>query len=144
LCPDKVREVILARGHVNILATHKTTLEITKDARLSKRGNCVIAVSADKALSDLDMGLKQSLRREGARLTVTIEAAGIAEKLRAEGSSRLPLTHSADMVLRKSGHICNRTLAVHADKAAIDLSRNLVERLRDPSQQVRIELTVTV
>jgi hypothetical protein len=144
LYPDELKEVILARGHRNILATHQTTLEITKETCLSKRGNCVIAVSADKALTDLDADFKQNLRREEARLTVTIKAGGIAEKLYAHGSSRLLLTHPADMILRKSSYISNRTLAIQADKASIDLSRKIAEKLRDPAEQVIIELAITI
>jgi hypothetical protein len=44
--------------------------------------------------------------------------------------------------VRKSDYICGRTLAIRADKAAKDLSRKLVEELRNPSQRVRITLTV--
>ncbi len=36
-----------AQGHPNILATHKTTLEITKDTEVTGEGGCIIAVKAD-------------------------------------------------------------------------------------------------
>jgi hypothetical protein len=38
----------------------------------------------------------------------------------------------------------NRTLAVQADKAALDLSRDLVEKLKNPKQKVKITLEVHV
>ena len=47
------------------------------------------------------------------------------------------------MVIRKSDYVCERTLAVGADKAANDLSRALVEKLKNPKQEVRISLTVS-
>jgi len=144
LCPHELKEVILARGHENILATHRMTLEITKEVSLSKNGNCVVAVSADKALADLGANFKRNLRREGAALTVLITAGGITERLCAYGNSRLLLTHPTDMVLRKSSYISDRTLAVNADKASIDLSRRLVEELRDSTEQVKIELTIRI
>jgi hypothetical protein len=44
------------------------------------------------------------------------------------------------MVVRKSDYVCNRTLAVHADKAAQDLPKALVEKLKNPQQKVKITL----
>lgn len=136
----EVKEVIFARGHENILATHETALEITKEPNLSKKGNCVIAVSADKALNDLSLKFKDNLRREDSKVTILIEAGQIAETVNASGDPSLILTHPSDLVVRKSSYICNRTLAVKADRASCDLSRILVEKLRNPKQRVKITL----
>jgi hypothetical protein len=73
-----------------------------------------------------------------------IEAGDIVEVVNAFGSVRLILTHPTDMVVRKSNYICNRTLAIRADKAACDLSRRLVEKLKNQKQKVKITLTVKV
>lgn len=135
-------EVILANGHTNIQATYRTTLEITEDADLSKNGDCIIAVSASKALTDFDPKFKKLLQRENAKLTILIQAGEVAEVVNAFGSSRLVLTHQRDMVIRKSGYICKRTLAIKADKAALDLSKKFVNKLKDPKQEVKITLTV--
>ncbi|MCK4425081.1 DUF371 domain-containing protein, partial [Candidatus Bathyarchaeota archaeon] len=37
-----ITETIFAYGHENIQATHRSTFEITKDARLSEKGDCVV------------------------------------------------------------------------------------------------------
>jgi len=140
----EITEIILAYGHKNIQATHELTLEITKEAKLSKRGDCIIAVSADKAMADLSSGFKENLRKEDAKITMLIEAGEAADVVNAFGSPQLILTHPTDMVLRKSNYICHRTLAVQADKAACDLSRKLVEKLKNPNQEVKITLTVKV
>jgi hypothetical protein len=137
---SEIREVIFGYGHENIQATHKTTLEFTKDTHLSKKGDCIIAVATDKALADLSAEFKGKMRKPHAKLTITIEADTIIEQVTAHGSPKLILTHPTDMVIRKSDYICNRTLAVHADKAAQDLSRNLVEKLKNPKQKVKITL----
>jgi hypothetical protein len=137
-------EIILAYGHENVLATHKTTLAITKNSQLSKRGDCIIAVSANKAVEDLSRKFKQALHRDTAKITILIEADEIAETVNASGNPQLILTHPADIVVRKSSYICNRTLAIQADKAACDLSRKLIERLRDPNQKVKITLTLKI
>jgi hypothetical protein len=142
LCPSELKEVILAHGHGNISATHRTTFEITREAGLSRTGNCIIGVSADKALDDLSLDLKRNLRRKDARIKISIKAGELAETTVAFGSPRLILAHPTDIVVRKSDYISNRTLAVKADKAACDLSRKLVERLRSPTQRVEITLTI--
>jgi hypothetical protein len=127
-------------GHRNIQATHKTTLEITKDKHLTKRGDCIVAVAADRALSDLSAEFKETLRKTNAKLTITIEVDGTTEQINAQGSPNLILAHPSDLVVRKSDYVCNRTLAIHADKAACDLSRELIEKLKNPQQKVKITL----
>lgn len=144
MCPVELKEVILARGHENILATHKSTIEITKEAHLSESGNCIIAVSANKALSELSTRFKKNLLTDQAGLTISVEAGGFTETLSACGSPRLVLTHPTDIVVRKSGYVCSRTLAIHADKSACDLARNLVKKLRNSKQDVRITLTMKI
>jgi hypothetical protein len=140
----EITEVIFAHGHGNIRATHESTFEITKENELSKKGDCIIGVSADKAVADLNPEFKGSLRNENAKMTMLIEAGGIVEAVNAFVSRRLTLTHPTDIVVRKSSYVCSRTLAIKADKAACDLSRKLVERLKDPKQKVKITLTVEV
>jgi hypothetical protein len=141
---SKVREVVFGYGHENVLAAHKTTLEFTKDTRLSKKGDCIVAVNADKALADLSAEFKENLRKPHAKLTILIEADEVMEQLNAYGSPQLVLTHSTDIVVRKSDYVDNRTLAVHANKAARDLPRDLLEKLKNPKQKVKITLEVYV
>ena len=140
----EVTEIILGYGHENIQATHKTTFEITKEAQLSRRGDCIIAVSANKTMTDFSSESKENLHKEKAKIMILIEAGDAAEVVNAFGSPRLILTHRTDMVVRKSNYICNRTLAIQTDKAACDLSRKLAEKLRNPKQKVKITLTVRV
>jgi hypothetical protein len=144
LHPVESTEVITARGHENISATHETTLEVTKQALLSRRGTCIIAVEADKAIDDLSLEFKKNLRRDHARIVIRVEAGELAETITACGDPRLILVHPTDIVIRKGDYICNRTLAVHADKSACELSKELVKRLQNSRQIVRISLTVRV
>lgn len=138
----KTVEVIRAQGHENILSTNKTTFEITKDTHLTKRGDCIIAINADKAAADLSQEFKNTLRKENAKLAITIEADAENEIVKAFGSPLLTLTHLTDLVVRKSNYVCNRTLAIKADKAAKDFSRTLVKKLQTPKQTVIITLTI--
>jgi len=140
----EMTEIVFAYGHRNIQATHKSTLEITREAQLSKKGDCIIAVSAEKAVADLSQEFKEKLREKNARISMLIEAGEVAEVVNAFGNPRLILTHPTEMVVRKSSYVCSRTLAIQADKAAWELSREFVERLRNPKQKVKITLTVKV
>ncbi len=138
-----VSEVITARGHPNIQAIHPTTLMFTKDRHLSRNGDCVIAVAADKALADLGAEFKEQLRNPTAKITINIEVEDLKDEIRAVGSPKLCLCHTTDVVIRKSDYTCTRTLAIHADKASSDLSRELVEKLKNPKNLAKISITVT-
>jgi len=138
----KATEIIFAHGHENVLSTNRTTFEITKDTHLTRRGDCIIAVGATKGAADLNPKFKETMQKERARMTLSIEADSEAETIIACGSPHLSFTNPTDLVVRKSDYVCGRTLAIRADKAAKDLSRKLVEKLCNPNQRVRITLTV--
>jgi len=138
----RITEVVNARGHQNIQSTHKATFEITKETTLTKRGDCVIAVGAAKTAVDLNPRFIEVAKKENARITITIEVGEVKEVVKARGSPWLSFTHPTDLVVRKSGYVCNRTVAVKANKAASDLSRKLVEKMQNPLQEVKITLTV--
>lgn len=137
----KVVEVIYAKGHPNIQSSHHSTLQITKETTLTRRGDCIIAVAATKAAKDLNSKFKQVARHPKAQITITIEANNTQETIRAEGNPKLSFTHPTDLVIRKSSYTCSRTLAIHADKAAEDLTKQLKQKLRDPYQKIKITLT---
>jgi uncharacterized protein len=133
---------ISAFGHENIQATHPSTLMFTKEKHLSNTGDCIVAVAADKALSDLPQEFKDTLRKPNAKLTIILEAGGLKEEINASGSPKLTLTHPTDMVIRKSTYLSDRTLAINADKSSNDLPRKLVEHLKDANQKINITLIV--
>ena len=137
-----VTVVFSACGHENVQSTHRTTFEVTKEDTLSKRGDCIIAVESTKAAVDLPVEFKEAARKEDARITVTIEAGELKETVKARGSPQLLFTHPTDLVVRKSSYVCGRTLAICADRAAVDFSIEFVEKLRDPNQTVKVTLTV--
>jgi len=141
--PEKeAKETITALGHMNVRATHRTTLEFTKDRHLSGEGDCIVGTASDKSVADLCPEFTELLRKPDARLTLQVEAGEVIEEIHAFGSPRLILSHPTDIVVRKSDYICSRTIAVKADKAAMDLSRKLVEKLKNPQQKAKITLSV--
>ncbi|HID18145.1 TPA: DUF371 domain-containing protein [Candidatus Bathyarchaeota archaeon] len=130
-----------AWGHPNVRATHPTTLELTREARLTPKGDCIVAVKAQLAAAGLPADLKRLVRREGSTVTLELEVEGLRFQVKGLGSPRLTLTHPSDLVARKSGYACPRTLMIHADKAAADMPRKMVEALKaEVSVQVRIKV----
>jgi len=132
-------EVIKAFGHANILGTHKTTIEITKEKDLTLKGDCIIGIKADKACSDLNIKLKQEIRREN-KFKVVIKLNNISETFYGWGHKGLKLRSSRDIVFRKSNFICNRTILINCTKSSQDLNRTLIEKLKNENQL--IELTI--
>ena len=137
-----VTVVFFAHGHKNVLSTHKTTFEFTKEKTLTKNGDCILAVGSTKAAIDLPPEFKKAAKKEDSQITITIQAGEIQETTKAKGSKKLEFTHPTDLVVRKSDYVCGRTLAISSDKAAVDFSRELVEKLKDPNQAVTVTLTV--
>jgi len=137
----EVVETIVARGHPRIKARHPTTLMITKDREVGPRGDCIVAVAADKSAKDLSEIMKQAIRA-GHRVRVTLKVGDIAEVIHGLGHPALALEHPTDLVIRKSRFMCGRTLVIEADKAAGDLPRTFVASLRDPAAEIRISVEV--
>ncbi len=132
----------MAFGHENVQAIHPSTLMFTKEKHLTSTGDCIIAVAADKALSDLSQTFKETLRKPTSKLTIIIEVDGSTAEINASGSPKLILSHPTDIVIRKSDYISDRTLAIQADKSSNDLPRDLIEKLRNPKQKIKITLIV--
>lgn len=120
---------ITAVGHQNILATHKSTIELTKEDFLTHTGDCIIGVRADKACADLPDRFKELLKL-GRKVKITLECGGLKEVITARGDPRLTFESPTAMIIRKSDFVCGRTLCVRADKAAADLNRKLIEELK--------------
>jgi hypothetical protein len=135
-----VVERLNAHGHKAVKATHRTTFEITKEERLTSGGDCIVAVGADRGLSELSSEFMRLASRDEATITVTVEACGIVETATGKGSILLTFEDENDIVARKSSFICGRTLMIKSSKAAADFSRRLVKRLRDPETVVRVVL----
>ena len=131
-----------ARGHPAVLSTHPTTLELTKEIDVSKNGDCIIAVGSSVGLRDLPEPMKNALSSEACRVRLTLKLDAHRFAIEGRGAPGLTLSHPTDIVVRKSGFVSDRTLMVHASRAAADLPRSLVELLQDPSRKVFVELAV--
>ncbi|NOZ82946.1 MAG: DUF371 domain-containing protein [Euryarchaeota archaeon] len=134
--------MVTARGHVNITARHRTTLEITKETWLTPRGDCIVGVGADLALADFPERFKRLARRDEAIITLKLRAGEECFVVRGRGSRSLSFSDRVSMVVRRSGYTCGRTLMVQASAAACDLPRSMVRLLRNPEQVLIAEVCV--
>lgn len=123
-------DFISSVGHENVLATHASTLEITKDGHVTRRGNCVIGILASKSAAELREDLKKIIRSEGSVVVLFLSTPHSRDVVIARGSPDLRLTNRKSIVVRKSSYIDDRTVAILANKSAGDLDRKLVEDLR--------------
>ena len=119
-------------GHRNLLGTHKTTLEFTKDAELTSNGNCIIGVRADFELSQI----KKLLGFENIR--IRLEADGVSDEIIAKVNPAF--NDDEEIVIRLGEYDSSRTLGVRADKASIHLNRELVEKMADSRQKMIVEI----
>lgn len=135
-----VADVLYAKGHPNIKATHKTTLEITKEEHVTPRGDCIIAINATKAVKDLDPVLKSIIRRNDAIIIVVLETDNLKDVILAMGSQELLLSSDNKIIIRKSTYIEPATLGIRSNKAARDIDRRLIERLKNPDTVLKIKI----
>lgn len=122
--------IFYGRGNKNLVAKHKTTLEFTKDDWLTERGDCILLVSCNMAPRDFPEEIKQAIRRNQAKIKFVIRVEGLEDTVVGFGHPALTLTDDRSMVVRKSGFISPRTVAIHANKSAADIKRELVAKLR--------------
>lgn len=133
-------EILYGSGHGNIRATHKTTLEFTKEKSLTKKGDCIIAVNVDKGFSNLNQSFIDLCKSNDCKIVVILECEGITDEIIGSGHPDLTFQHPSDMVIRKSPFICPRTLMIRANKAARNLNKQLISKLQDAHAKVKITL----
>ena len=126
-----------AFGHPNIQATHKTTLEFTKDKDISLKGDCIVGVNADFKLDKLRKFIKKSNNKKISIIIQTISKnKKIKETIFAEINPEF--SDNKEFVIRKTDFVSERTFAIRADKAAFELSRNLIEFLREKENKISV------
>ncbi len=131
--------IIRCKGHGNIKAEHYSTLEFTKEKKLTEKGDCIVAVNCDQSIKDIPEDLKKHLLK-GGKINVKIKCCGEEDEIVAFGFDKLLFLHKTDIVLRKSEYIDERTLGVKASKAAKDLKRSLVKKLKQDNVDILIEI----
>jgi hypothetical protein len=138
-----LRERVSFRGHPMVLALHPTTIEITTETHLTRKGDCIVGVGASSGCSGLSEGVKAALRRDDARVVLRVVVGGESFAVTCRGDARLSLTHPHDIVIRKSDFISDRTLAVGASAAAKDIPRTIAKALTSADARGYLEIEVS-
>ena len=125
-----MKHVFHCFGHRNIRAKHPKTIEFTKDAHLTPRGDCIIGIRADFDLA--------SVRRLRGRLRITVEVEGVQDTFWAFTNPYFDDDH--EMVFRKSGFRSRRTLGINLNKGAAGLNRDIVQLMRNPEAKMEVIL----
>ncbi len=118
------------KGHKNILAKHRSTLEITKEDHLTKKGDCIIGICSSHSCFDLPDDLKKELKK-GKKIKIVIFTPVGEDIILAYGNPNLILTNKTSIVIRKSDFIDSRTLCIKANKSAKDINRKIIEYLKN-------------
>ena len=126
-----------AYGHPNILATHKTTLEFTKDDELSLNGDCIVGVKSDFELIKLEKFIKKSKNKN---IRITIQTISKSEKIKEKIIAEINPNFSSDkeLVIRKTGFVSERTFAIKSNKAAFELNRDLIRFLKEKESVIDV------
>ena len=131
------------QGHKNILSLHQKTLEITKDDELTSNGDCIVGVSANISCVDLPEKMKKKIRNPKTKITFSIRAGNKKFIIQGNGSKKLSLKHTKDIVLRKSAFTCSRTIAINCDNASSDIPRDFVKILQNPKTIASMTIEVS-
>ena len=129
-------------GNENIRSSHQKTIEITKESHLTPQGDCIVGVNATSSCADLPQELKDKLKNPDIKVIFSIRVGEHEFTIEGKGHPDLILTHSEDIVIRKSNFICPRTLAVKCDKASDLLPREMVSLLQNPKTKGTFTITV--
>ena len=123
-------EHIIAKGHANIKATHPSTFEITKENWLTPQGDCIIGISANKSPKQFGEEFKNIAKRGDAIILAILLSNGAFDYIIGKGSEKLTFKDNTRMVFRKSSYISDNTVMIKANKAARDISRKLIDKLK--------------
>jgi hypothetical protein len=126
-----------AFGDPNMLGTHPTTMEFTKEEFLTLRGNCIIGIKSSKACYDLNHELKQHIQT-GHCIRVEISDGIITDSFIGYGHPQLPLTSTTSMVFRTSDFISDRTILIRCSKSAKKINRTLILSLKNANFRIHI------
>lgn len=130
-----------AKGHYNVTSAHKSTFEVTMDKEIGIKADCIIGVSSEAKLEDFPSELREAIRNEKACIRIQLETENAFDEIVGYGHPELTLDHPTDMVCRKSEFKCSRTLMIKADKAAIDLKRELIKDL-SAGKELKVKIIV--
>jgi len=125
----EAQETIYCKGHPFVLGNHPATFEVTREDHLTKNGNCIIGIAADKGCEELSAEFKRVLCHDDAVLYTRLACGSITVEVTSRGSVRFTLDHPNDMVWRRSSFVCGRTIGILSNHVAASLPSGLIATL---------------
>ena len=138
-----IEEIIEFYGHPLIKATHKNTIEITRENILTQNGNCIIGVNASKSCKNLGNNIKEQLKNDNNQVIIILKVNEMKCIINGTGSQQLTLDDMNDIVMRKSQFISSRTLAINCNKAALDIPRKMISKLKNHNANGKLIIQVS-
>ena len=132
--------IIEFTGHENITSLHTKTIEITKESRLTRNGDCIVGVNASCGCKEIPQDMKKKLQDPKTSVKFSINVDNYCFQVRGRGHKDLILSHPDDIVLRKSTFVCPRTLAVKCDKASDSIPAEMIRLLQNPKTRGTLEI----
>jgi len=130
----EAEERVRCRGHSLVRATHPTTFEVTSEGHLTTQGDCIIGICADRGAAGLSAEFRRVLADDRAILVTRLTAGSHLVEVRGRGSARMTFSHPTDLVWRRSSFVDPRTVAIHCDRTAATLPRDLVRALQEGAE----------
>jgi len=118
-------------GHENIKATHKNTLEFTKEKKLTPQGDCILGVDSD---FDLDEIREFIMGKEKATVKITVD--GISDRF--EFIPNPKFNDDKEMVFRLGEFASERTLGLRASKACKHIKREIAGKMKEPGKKMEV------
>ncbi|MFQ5621365.1 MAG: DUF371 domain-containing protein [Candidatus Nanoarchaeia archaeon] len=125
-----------AWGHPNVTGNHRTTLEFTKADGIGIKADCIIGVRANFDCNKIKEFMKHSYD-----FVMHIVVGDESVSLTAQYNVKFD--DDEEIVLRMGLHDSTRTLGLAASMGANSLSRIMIERLKDPQQEVLVQIEKT-
>ncbi|MCC7572241.1 MAG: DUF371 domain-containing protein [Candidatus Methanofastidiosum sp.] len=111
------------KGHPKISAEHRSTLEFTKQGHISGNGDCILGISSDHDIGDLN--------KLNGRLVFVMNIDEIEDSFEATIPKNHEISDKKELVIRTSSFVSSRTYAIGSTKASIDIDRELIQALKE-------------
>lgn len=120
-------------GNAQIEGTNKHFFEIIQAASVIPKGDCVVGTRAN-----YDAEAIKALLQVANKLRIILKTKDWEEVVNAlPNKSFLP---GPELVIRKTDQTTPGTIAINADKAAADFSKEFVEAIKKPEEQITVKI----
>ncbi len=121
----------VAFGNKNIEGKHTTVFEITQSASVLPKGDCVIGTRAA-----FDAEAIAALMQVSKKIKITLKTKTYSETIICDANANF--IPGPEIIVRKNGFVSPHTLAINADKAAADFSKQFISALKDPKAELKV------